>query len=109
MASIGPKGTCAPKPSAVGSPSGVSDGGATGEDLPESFCHVQATANHTVPTTAPPKMENTAPCQPQNAPIAPTNFTSPNPMASFLSTISDSSRIHRTRPEPTRSPSTDAV
>ena len=29
MASIGPNGTCAPKPSATGSPSGDSDGGAT--------------------------------------------------------------------------------
>src|SRR4051812_12234077 len=65
IASIGPKGTCAPKPSAVGSPSGVSEGGATAARLPEIFSQRNATANHAVPTTAPPKIEKIAPCQPQ--------------------------------------------
>ncbi len=33
--------------------------------------------------------ENIAPCQPMNAPIAPMNFTSPKPIASRGSTISE--------------------
>src|SRR4051812_13825101 len=109
IASIGPKGTCAPKASGAASPSGVSDGGATGDALPEIFCQAHARANHTVPTSAPPNTENAAPCQPQNAPIAPTNFTSPNPIASFLRIASATSAIQRTRPEPISRPWIDAV
>ncbi len=53
MASMGPKGMWAPNPSAVGSPPGVSAGGATGDDLPEIFCYTHATENQTMPTMAP--------------------------------------------------------
>src|SRR5215210_4375504 len=104
MASIGPNGTCAPNASGAASPSGVSEGGATAARLPVRRSQIQAMANQTVPTSAPPNTANTAPCQPQNAPMAPTNFTSPNPMASLRSNVSAMSAIQRTRPEPINIP-----
>ena len=65
--------------------------------------------NHSVPTTAPPNTDVTAPCQPVNAPMAPTNFTSPKPIASFLKTNSASSAIQSTSPEPTSRPWSETV
>src|SRR3954462_6539063 len=97
---MGPNGTCAPKPSAAGSPSGVSEGGATGAVFPVIFSQLSATTNQIVPTSAPPNTVNTAPCQPQNAPMAPTNFTSPKPIASLCNNVSAISAIQSTRPEP---------
>ena len=86
----------------VGWPSGVSD--FSGPPTPTFFCQIQARNNQSEPMTDPPKTTMTAPCQPVNAPMAPTNFTSPKPNASFWSAISKSKAIQSTKPDPMSKP-----
>ena len=59
-----------PKLSAAGCPSESSLRRIGRARLPPIFCQTHASSIHTVPTTAPPKIAVTAPCQPAKAPMA---------------------------------------